>query len=84
MTNKFDFCESILSLRRYLPKDGKMIYWQGNNKKNKGIYVDLAAVMGKFEEFIRLLKEEFPSNNILVGTPDTIIREIIDKFSGVE
>ncbi len=36
----------------------------------------------KVKEFIRLLKEEFPSNNILVGTPDTIIREIIDKFSG--
>ena len=54
---EFNLSESILSLRRYLPEDGKMIYWQGDNKKNRGIYVDLGAVMGHFRQFIKLLKE---------------------------
>ena len=49
--------ESILNLRRYLSDNGKMNYWEGDNDENRGIYVDLGAVMGHFKEFIQLFKE---------------------------
>ncbi len=55
----FNLKEKLLALRRYLPdpdKSGSMIYWQGDNKKNRGIYVDLGAVMGWHKEFIQRLK----------------------------
>ena len=58
----------ILALRRYLPdpdRSGSMIYWEGDNEKNRGIYVDLAAIMGCNKEFIQKLKV---GNKIQLGS----------------
>ena len=51
--------DKILGLRRYLNRNGVMEYWEGDTPKNKGIYVDLGAVMGNLEEAIKELKEDF-------------------------
>ena len=48
---------NLLALRRYLPSNGQMNYWVGNNKKNKGIYVDLGAVMNWNKDFIQKVEE---------------------------
>lgn len=45
--------DDILNLRRYLPQSGKMNYWQGDTPDNRGIYVDLGAVMGNLKQAIK-------------------------------
>ncbi len=52
---------NLLALRRYLPDNGQMNYWVGDNKKNKGIYVDLGAVMSWNKEAIKKLKAPIES-----------------------
>jgi hypothetical protein len=53
--------DEILKLRRYLPspdQGGTMIYFEGDYKSNRGIYVDLGAVLGKIEKHLQEFKEE--------------------------
>ena len=78
---KMTLSEKILSLRRYLWSENGMEYWLGDNDKNKGIYVDLGAVMGNFKEFIK--KVEFRMLKKF-GRASIPIMEIIKEEAGKE
>jgi len=48
--------DNILNLRRYLPDNGCMKYWIGDTPDNRGIYVDLGAVVGNLKQAIKRLE----------------------------
>lgn len=68
----------LLNLRRYLPDNGKMNYWEGNNKMNRGIYVDLGAVMGNLREAILKLKKEIKNRKNEEGLLRPVKEELIE------
>ena len=70
--------DKILNLRRYLSDNGSMIYWQGDNDRNRGIYVDLGAVMGNLKQAIQRLKDKIKPTAAYFG--DEIIKEIEEIF----
>ena len=73
--------EIILNLRRYLPDPntgGSMVYWQGDNKRNRGIYVDLGAIMGNLRQSVQRLKERFSSPDYYKW------KDILDEINNIK
>ncbi len=82
-TKKTSLSNELLALRRYLPSKedfGTMDYWQGDTESNKGIYVDLGAVMGNVEKAVKELKAGlFGGKKPL---EDNMAIDLIDKIFG--
>ena len=75
--------DNLLNLRRYLPSQesvGTMDYWLGDNRKNKGIYVDLGAVMGNLKQAIKELGSWFKIKKKFEYTNREILTLIKESF----